>query len=78
MIALKNSVLLVVGAFLLSAIGLTAHAQGTVKFSNFGLNASFSVNGTLAGAGYYAQLQFADGTDVGDRTEFLTEGLFSG
>lgn len=71
---------------LLSLVSLTMQGQGTVNFSNVGVDAPFTsngdaeaaFNGELLGNGYFAELQLADGTAIGERTEFLTRGLFSG
>lgn len=54
-------------------------AQGTINFANAGGGVHAPVSGPdrLLGAGFFAQLQLADGTDVGE-PPFLANGLFSG
>ena len=67
---------------LLVAATFSANAQGTVSFANIGggVNAPFTLDGAPigAGSGAVAQLQLADGTNVGDSAAFLANGLFSG
>ena len=55
-------------------------AQGTVNFANIGggVNAPVSGPDGLLGAGFIAQLQLADGTNVGEPAPFLANGLFAG
>ena len=67
-------------AALFVAATLSASAQGTVSFANVGggVNAPVSIGGELAGSGFSAQLQLADGTNVGAPAPFLANGLFSG
>ena len=68
-------------AALCVAATLSASAQGTVSFANVGggVNAPVSdADGNLLGAGFSAQLQLADGTNVGAPAPFLANGLFSG
>ncbi len=67
-------------AALCVAATLSASAQGTVSFANVGggVNAPVSGPDGLLGAGFDAQLQLADGTNVGDPAPFLANGLFSG
>ena len=67
-------------AALFVAASLGANAQGTVSFANVGggVNAPVSGPDGLLGAGFTAQLQLADGTNVGDPAPFLANGLFSG
>ena len=67
-------------AALCVAATLSASAQGTVNFANIGAGVSAPVSGPggLLGAGFTAQLQLADGTNVGDPAPFLANGLFSG
>lgn len=54
--------------------------QGTVNFANIGegVNAPITYGGIYLGAGFTAQLQFPDGTNIGDPAPFLANGLFSG
>ena len=67
-------------AALCVAATLSASAQGTVSFANVGGGVNAPVTGPdgLLGAGFTAQLQLADGTNVGDPAPFLANGLFSG
>jgi|SaaInl7_100m_RNA_FD_contig_101_514929_length_1209_multi_62_in_0_out_0_2 hypothetical protein len=67
-------------AALCVAATLSASAQGTVNFANIGGGVNAPVTGPdgLLGAGFTAQLQLADGTNVGDPANFLANGLFSG
>jgi len=67
-------------AALCVAATLSASAQGTVSFANVGggVNAPVSGPDGLLGAGFSAQLQLADGTNVGAPAPFLANGLFSG
>lgn len=67
-------------AALCVAATLSASAQGTVSFANVGGGVNAPVTGPdgLLGAGFTAQLQLADGTNVGDPANFLANGLFSG
>lgn len=67
-------------AALCVAATLSASAQGTVNFANIGggVNAPVSGPDGLLGAGFTAQLQLGDGTNIGDPAPFLANGLFSG
>ncbi len=67
-------------AALCVAATLSASAQGTVSFANVGggVNAPVSGPDGLLAAGFTAQLQLADGTNVGEPANFLANGLFSG
>ena len=63
---------------LCAAATLTASAQGTLTFLN-GTAPVFNTDGeTGLGAGFTAQLQLADGTNVGDPANFVQNGIFSG
>ncbi|MCS1407792.1 MAG: hypothetical protein M2R45_00952 [Verrucomicrobia subdivision 3 bacterium] len=61
---------------------VSASAQGTVNFSNGvgGVTAPVSGPDGLLGAGFSAQLQLADGTNVGQSAPFLATapGFFAG
>ena len=74
---MKN--LFITGLFL--ALSFSAQGQGTVNFANIGGGVNAPVtgpDGSLLGAGFTAQLQLADGTNIGDPAPFLANGLFSG
>lgn len=55
-------------------------AQGVLNFANIGggVNAPIVGPDGLLGAGWFAQLQLADGTNIGESAPFLANGLFSG
>ena len=64
-------------------VALSANAQGTLDFNNIPSRAQVSGPDGVLGEGFTAQLQLADGTNVGDPTTFIVgpngaTGLFNG
>lgn len=64
-------------------VALSANAQGTLDFNNIPSRAQVSGPDGVLGEGFTAQLQLADGTNVGDPTAFIVgpngaTGLFNG
>lgn len=64
-------------------VALSANAQGTLDFNNIPSRAQVSGPDGVLGEGFTAQLQLADGTNVGDPTPFIigpngATGLFNG
>ncbi len=60
--------------------GSLLEAQGLVVFGNLGVGVNSPVCnawGRTLGAGFFAQLQFADGTNIGAPAQFLANGYFS-
>ena len=62
------------------AIGGGALAQGTVAFANAGhgmISPLVNDDEALFGSGWYVQLQFANGTNIGEPAPIIGNGLFS-
>ena len=64
-------------------VALSANAQGTLNFNNITSVEQVSGPDGVLGEGFTAQLQLADGTNVGDPTAFIVgpngaTGLFDG
>lgn len=64
-------------------VALSANAQGTLNFNNIASEEQVSGPDGVLGEGFTAQLQLADGTNVGDPTGFIigpngATGLFNG